>query len=186
TNGFTGQGGDGFETFEKASEEGRVKDIGEIDWEQLRDYMIEEEYLNGIVDPEIEGRINDLEGEDLPDDEKDDQSQIDQLKDRIEKLEEALKNLEAENKELADEIADLYKLLAALREDLEAGNITIEEFEKRIAELEERIAELEQQNPDDSDKDDKPGDPDKDDKPGDSDKGRSEERSVEQDGRDTV
>ncbi|WP_217588052.1 5'-nucleotidase C-terminal domain-containing protein [Lentibacillus saliphilus] len=68
TNGFTGQGGDGFETFAKAYDEGRVKDIGEIDWQQLRDYMVEEQYLGGIVDPEREGRIVDLMGEDLPED----------------------------------------------------------------------------------------------------------------------
>lgn len=66
TNNFTGQGGDGFETFAKAYEDGRVRDIGEIDWEQLRDYMVEEEYLNGVVDPEREGRIIDLKGEELP------------------------------------------------------------------------------------------------------------------------
>ncbi|WP_222592508.1 bifunctional metallophosphatase/5'-nucleotidase, partial [Alkalibacterium kapii] len=51
----------------QAFEEGRVRDIGEEDWQQLIDYMVEEEYLNGTVDPEIEGRITDLEGEDLPD-----------------------------------------------------------------------------------------------------------------------
>src|SRR5699024_3170024 len=62
-NNFTGQGGDGFETFAKAYEEGRVKDIGEIDWEQLRDYMVEEDYLDGIVDPEREDRIVDLKDE---------------------------------------------------------------------------------------------------------------------------
>ncbi|MGM8212723.1 5'-nucleotidase C-terminal domain-containing protein [Virgibacillus sp. W0430] len=66
TNGFTGQGGDGFETFATAYEEGRVKDIGEIDWQQLRDYMVEDQYLGGIVDPEREGRIIDLNGEPLP------------------------------------------------------------------------------------------------------------------------
>src|SRR5699024_6423923 len=150
TNGFTGQGGDGHEIFKKAFEEGRVKDIGEIDWEQLRDYMVEEKYLDGIVDPEIEGRINDLKGQPLPDDETDTDEIISQLKDRIEKLEEALKKLEAGNKDLADEIADLYKLLAALQAELEAGNTSIEDLEKRIAELEARIAELEQQNSDDS------------------------------------
>src|SRR5699024_1309302 len=63
TNGFTGQGGDGFETFAQAYDEGRVKDIGEIDWQQLVDYMVEEEYLGGVVDPEREGRIVDLQGE---------------------------------------------------------------------------------------------------------------------------
>ena len=66
TNNFTGQGGDGFETFANAHAEGRVRDIGEIDWEQLRDYMVEETYLNGIVDPVREGRIIDLQGEELP------------------------------------------------------------------------------------------------------------------------
>ena len=60
TNNFTGKGGDGFEVFEKAYDEGRVKDIGEIDWEQLRDYMVEEKYLNGVVDPVLEGRIIDV------------------------------------------------------------------------------------------------------------------------------
>ncbi|GGK01005.1 hypothetical protein GCM10007063_24100 [Lentibacillus kapialis] len=63
TNGFTGQGGDGFETFAKAYDEGRVKDIGETDWEQLVDYMVEEKYLAGVVNPEREGRIVDLEGD---------------------------------------------------------------------------------------------------------------------------
>ncbi|SFB11195.1 LPXTG-motif cell wall anchor domain-containing protein [Lentibacillus halodurans] len=65
TNGFTGQGGDGFETFAQAYDEGRVKDIGESDWGQLVEYMVEEEYLDGIVDPEREGRIVDLKGEDF-------------------------------------------------------------------------------------------------------------------------
>ncbi|WP_373895427.1 5'-nucleotidase C-terminal domain-containing protein [Virgibacillus sp. CBA3643] len=63
TNEFTGQGGDGLETFEEVYDDGRVRDIGEIDWEQLRDYMVEEEYLDGIVDPEREERIVDLMGE---------------------------------------------------------------------------------------------------------------------------
>jgi len=58
TNNFTGQGGDGFETFAKAYEDGRVKDIGESDWEQLRDYMVED--LDGKVNPEREGRIVDI------------------------------------------------------------------------------------------------------------------------------
>ncbi|WP_208588783.1 bifunctional metallophosphatase/5'-nucleotidase [Gracilibacillus suaedae] len=61
TNNFTGKGGDGFEVFAQAYDEGRVRDIGEIDWEQLRDYMVED--LGGEVDPVIEGRINDLLGE---------------------------------------------------------------------------------------------------------------------------
>lgn len=66
TNGFTGQGGDGYEEFAKAFAEGRVRDIGESDWEQLVDYMVSEKYLNGVVDPEIEGRIIDLKGAELP------------------------------------------------------------------------------------------------------------------------
>ncbi len=76
TNGYTGQGGDGFDTFAKAFAEGRVRDIGEIDWEQLRDYMVEEEYLNGVVDPVIEGRIIDLKGEGLPTDPTDPEDSI--------------------------------------------------------------------------------------------------------------
>ena len=66
TNGFTGQGGDGFKNFEKAFADGRVRDLGESDWEQLVDYMVSDKYLGGIVDPEIEGRIIDLKGEALP------------------------------------------------------------------------------------------------------------------------
>lgn len=69
TNAFTAQGGDGFETFAEVYEDGRVRDIGGSDWEQFRDYMVED--LNGIVDPEIEGRIVDLMGEEftgLPED----------------------------------------------------------------------------------------------------------------------
>ncbi|MBY7142793.1 5'-nucleotidase C-terminal domain-containing protein [Virgibacillus sp. NKC19-3] len=71
TNEFTGQGGDGLETFENVYNDGRVRDIGEIDWEQLRDYMVEEEHLDGVVDPEREERIVDLLGEEftgLPED----------------------------------------------------------------------------------------------------------------------
>src|SRR5699024_12728265 len=66
TNGFTSQGGDGFETFAEANEDGRVKDIGENDWEQFRDYMVEEKYLDGVVDTKREGRIVDLNGDQLP------------------------------------------------------------------------------------------------------------------------
>ena len=63
--------------------DGRVRDIGEIDWQQLRDYMVEEQYLNGVVDPVIEGRIVDLLGQDLVD------YQMNQLRNRISELEEA-------------------------------------------------------------------------------------------------
>ncbi|MEJ8776709.1 bifunctional metallophosphatase/5'-nucleotidase [Pseudogracilibacillus sp. ICA-222130] len=68
TNQFTAQGGDGFETFAKVYEEGRVTNIGEVDWEQLRDYMVEEEYLNGKVNPEREGRILDAALDEIPED----------------------------------------------------------------------------------------------------------------------
>ena len=60
TNNFTAKGGDGFDVFAKAYQEGRVQDIGEIDWEQLRKYMVED--LGGVVDPVLEGRITDLLG----------------------------------------------------------------------------------------------------------------------------
>lgn len=60
TNNFTAKGGDGYDVFAQAYAEGRVQDLGEIDWEQFRDYMVED--LNGEVNPVIEGRITDLEG----------------------------------------------------------------------------------------------------------------------------
>ena len=56
TNEFTAGGGDGFDTLKKINEEGGFSDIGEIDWEQLRDYLIELEE----VKPEVEGRIIDV------------------------------------------------------------------------------------------------------------------------------
>ncbi|WP_062350435.1 bifunctional metallophosphatase/5'-nucleotidase [Bacillus kwashiorkori] len=64
TNSFTGRGGDGYDVFAKAYNDGRVTQTGEIDWQQLADYMAED--LNGVVDPKIEGRIIDLKGEELP------------------------------------------------------------------------------------------------------------------------
>src|SRR5699024_8507660 len=134
TNGFTGQGGDGFETFAQAFAEGRVKDIGEIDWQQLVDYMVEEQYLNGVVDPVIEGRINDLLGQDLVD------YQMNQLRNRIADLEEAIRQLEAENGNLTDEIAALRELLAELTAALEGNTEDLAALEERIAELEARIA----------------------------------------------
>jgi len=77
TNGFTGEGGDDHEVFKRAFDEGRVSDIGEIDWEQLRDYMLEE--LEGEIDPEIEGRIVDKEKDEDDDDQEpgDDEDDID-------------------------------------------------------------------------------------------------------------
>lgn len=62
TNNFTAKGGDGFDVFAKAYQGGRVQDIGEIDWEQLRKYMVED--LGGVVAPVLEGRITDLLGTD--------------------------------------------------------------------------------------------------------------------------
>src|SRR5699024_1013538 len=56
----------GFETFAKVYEEGRVTNIGEVDGEQLRDYMVDEKYLNGEVDPEREGRILDAALDEIP------------------------------------------------------------------------------------------------------------------------
>ena len=137
TNAFTAGGGDGLTPLKDAYEEGRVQDSGAIDWEQLRDYMVEEQYLDGVVDPVIEGRIIDLLGQDYVD------YRIAQLQDRIAELEEALRNLETENASLVEEINTLQKLLASLRADLEAGNAELAELEQRIAELEARLKELE-------------------------------------------
>lgn len=66
TNQFTAQGGDGFDAFATVYEEGRVTNIGEIDWEQLTNYLVEEQYLNGKVDPQIEGRILDAARDEIP------------------------------------------------------------------------------------------------------------------------
>ncbi len=56
TNAFTAKGGDNFEIFKKAYEQGRVTDIGLADWENLRDYVIKLK----TVDPKIEERIVDI------------------------------------------------------------------------------------------------------------------------------
>jgi len=158
TNAFTGQGGDGLTPLEDAYDEGRVQDTGAIDWEQLRDYMIEEDHLNGEVDPVLEGRINDLRGEDFEYPGED--PGIDELQERIEELEEALRNLETENAGLVEEINALQELIASLRSDLEAGNAELAELEQRIANLEERLVELEEANGE-SDEKDEEGEKDK-------------------------
>ncbi|KMK78003.1 bifunctional metallophosphatase/5'-nucleotidase [Alkalihalobacillus pseudalcaliphilus] len=62
TNNFTAKGGDGFDVFATAYADGRVSDIGQIDWQQFLDYLVNPMYLNGVVDPVIEGRIIDLIG----------------------------------------------------------------------------------------------------------------------------
>ncbi|WP_237562934.1 5'-nucleotidase C-terminal domain-containing protein [Bacillus dakarensis] len=55
TNAFTAKGGDGFDMFAKAYDEGRVTDLGFADWENLRDYVAQLE----TVEPTVEGRIVD-------------------------------------------------------------------------------------------------------------------------------
>ncbi|KAB8126507.1 bifunctional metallophosphatase/5'-nucleotidase [Gracilibacillus oryzae] len=56
TNAFTAKGGDGYDVFAKAYEEGRVTDLGLTDWANFRDYVAE----LGTVNPSIEGRIMDI------------------------------------------------------------------------------------------------------------------------------
>ena len=58
TNAFTAKGGDGYDVFKNAYEAGRVTDLGAADWENLRDYVKE----LGTVDPQIEGRIVQVDG----------------------------------------------------------------------------------------------------------------------------
>lgn len=65
TNGFTGTGGE-HPVFEVAYSEGRVQDIGETDWMQLRDYIVETFGEAGVVSAEVEGRIIDLQGQPDP------------------------------------------------------------------------------------------------------------------------
>ena len=58
TNAFTAKGGDGYDVFKKAYEEGRVTDLGLSDWENLRDHVAK----LVTVDPKIENRIVDVAG----------------------------------------------------------------------------------------------------------------------------
>lgn len=53
TNIFTAKGGDGYDMFAQAYEEGRVSEPGFADWEMFIDYI----QSLGTVDPQIEGRI---------------------------------------------------------------------------------------------------------------------------------
>ncbi|WP_198520772.1 bifunctional metallophosphatase/5'-nucleotidase [Alteribacter populi] len=55
TNHFTATGGDGFEVFANAYDDGRGTIVGFTDWEMLRDYMAD----LGDVEYEVEGRIID-------------------------------------------------------------------------------------------------------------------------------
>ncbi|RFU68322.1 bifunctional metallophosphatase/5'-nucleotidase [Peribacillus saganii] len=56
TNTFTAKGGDGYEVFKKAYEEGRVSEPGYVDYEMFRDYL----KTQTTVDPKVEGRIIDV------------------------------------------------------------------------------------------------------------------------------
>ena len=56
TNAFTAKGGDGYDMFATAYEEGRVLDLGLSDWENFRDHLAS----LGDVTPTIEGRIVDI------------------------------------------------------------------------------------------------------------------------------
>ncbi|QAS53423.1 5'-nucleotidase C-terminal domain-containing protein [Halobacillus litoralis] len=55
TNAFTAKGGDGYDVFADAYDEGRVTDLGQSDWEVFRDYVAEQ----GTVTPVTEERIVD-------------------------------------------------------------------------------------------------------------------------------
>lgn len=63
TNAFTAKGGDGFDVFKKAYEEGRVTDLGLSDWENLAEQL----KSLGTVNPKIEGRIVDVANSQVPD-----------------------------------------------------------------------------------------------------------------------
>ena len=63
TNAFTAKGGDSFDVFKKAYEEGRVTDLGLSDWENLAEQL----KSLGKVNPKIEGRIVDVANSQLPD-----------------------------------------------------------------------------------------------------------------------
>ncbi|TCI46129.1 bifunctional metallophosphatase/5'-nucleotidase [Exiguobacterium sp. SH3S2] len=56
TNFFAAKGGDNYLEFKKAYEEGRVNDLGIIDWEIMRDYLVKLK----TVTPTVEGRVVDI------------------------------------------------------------------------------------------------------------------------------
>ncbi|WP_223254382.1 5'-nucleotidase C-terminal domain-containing protein [Bacillus sp. HNG] len=58
TNAFTAKGGDGYDVFAKAYEEGRVTDLGLSDWENFRDHLIN--LGSEGIPTEIEGRVVDI------------------------------------------------------------------------------------------------------------------------------
>ena len=61
TNAFTAKGGDGYDVFAKAYEEGRVTDLGLSDWENFRDHLVS--LGSEGIPTEVEGRIVDVEGQ---------------------------------------------------------------------------------------------------------------------------
>ncbi|WP_102264517.1 bifunctional metallophosphatase/5'-nucleotidase [Mesobacillus jeotgali] len=58
TNTFTAKGGDGYDVFAKAYNEGRVSEPGYVDWEVFTEYVSQQE--EQTVSPEVEGRIIDI------------------------------------------------------------------------------------------------------------------------------
>ena len=61
TNAFTAKGGDGYDVFAKAYEDGRVTDLGLSDWENFRDHLVS--LGSEGIPTEVEGRIVDVEGQ---------------------------------------------------------------------------------------------------------------------------
>ncbi|MER2111397.1 MAG: 5'-nucleotidase C-terminal domain-containing protein [Solibacillus isronensis] len=64
TNAFTAQGGDGYTPFAKAYAEGRVTDLGLLDWENFREHLVSLKEIG--IPTEIEGRIVDIAGQQNP------------------------------------------------------------------------------------------------------------------------
>ena len=60
TNAFTAKGGDGYDVFAQAYDDGDVTDLGLSDWEVFRDYVAEQ----GTVTPTTENRIVDENNDD--------------------------------------------------------------------------------------------------------------------------
>ncbi|GAM14758.1 bifunctional metallophosphatase/5'-nucleotidase [Mesobacillus selenatarsenatis] len=58
TNTFTAKGGDGYDVFANAYNEGRVSEPGFVDWEVFTEYVSQQE--EQTVSPEVEGRIIDI------------------------------------------------------------------------------------------------------------------------------
>lgn len=58
TNYFTAKGGDGYDIFQKAYEEGRVKELGKFDWDNFRQHL--QRLGSANIPTNIEGRIIDV------------------------------------------------------------------------------------------------------------------------------